>query len=103
MDWGFPVGAIASVSFTGAFRFYGLGKTLRPQSSYPLPRLARPPLQKNLRSRTLKSLGEAMQVSLTAQQNPELPVAFVAASLPSMSKPREGTLPFAPRSGAREN
>jgi hypothetical protein len=25
VDWGFPVGVIASVSFTGAFRFLALG------------------------------------------------------------------------------
>lgn len=49
------------------------------------------------------ALGEAMQVSLTAQQNPELPVTFVAESLASMSEPREGTVPFAPRSGARDD
>ncbi len=30
VDWGFPVGATASVSFTGAFRFLGVDKPLDP-------------------------------------------------------------------------
>lgn len=30
VDWGFPVGATASVSFIGAFRFLGVDKPLNP-------------------------------------------------------------------------
>lgn len=30
VDWGLPVGAIASVGFIGAFRFFGVDKLLSP-------------------------------------------------------------------------
>lgn len=30
VDWGFPVGATASVGFIGAFRFYGVDKPSNP-------------------------------------------------------------------------
>jgi hypothetical protein len=38
VDWGFPVGAIASVSFIGAFRFLDVDKLLNPsfQNHRPL-------------------------------------------------------------------